>query len=169
MWTASLAGFGAILSLAASGANANVVCDAERALGVAGTNTSQDLQDTTKGFFTDRCESIVLTITHMDDASPSDIEGCIAHFGNIIDQCISTKSVQGGTVLADEALYGVYAVNTEKSDARERDFPNEGDEESALVVRRNRIRGKRRKDQTEEASNQAKEANDQAEEASTKV
>lgn len=153
MWAALLAGFGVILNLGASGADANIICDTKPALAVTTTSTAGGLQDATKdcielfcttrlkagetgGFFTDRCGQVVLTITHVDDASAqSDIEGCVTHFGDLVDQCIATKSVRGGTLLIGEVLYEAYVVNEEEKGIQGKGILSEENEKPTLRVR----------------------------------
>lgn len=153
-----LSSLGAVLSLGASGVLANVVCSTEPALGVASnatlsvndstqacikqfcTTALEDGLDDTEGYASDRCGSIQLTITQIDDDLQLNVDSCVAQFASIIDQCTI-----GGHTLATEALYQIQLSDTEEKSVHERELSVDAedddedvdeDEHSSLQARR---------------------------------
>ncbi|KAJ4297667.1 hypothetical protein N0V90_005561 [Kalmusia sp. IMI 367209] len=114
---------GAALSLGASGALANIICEPRYDPGANSTGVSipsvgtlveaaqhciEDVCATAGngGTITKDCGPIVLTITQFS-APPSDTSNCVDQFHNIISQCITTEVAQGGTSETHHALYEI--------------------------------------------------------------
>ncbi|KAJ4286475.1 hypothetical protein N0V90_013175 [Kalmusia sp. IMI 367209] len=87
-----------------------------------------------QGTVTGQCGPVVLTITPLSsDVLRSDIGDCVGQFQNIIDQCLTTDGVLGGTSETEQAVYDASVNESE-----------DGHDHHTLEARR-RGRGRTRK------------------------
>jgi hypothetical protein len=130
-----LPNLGVALSLLATGALGNVICDSkpDASMNHAAERIELCLEHFceapgTKNPAVVHCEQIVFSVTKLD-AAPTEA-GCLAQFKSIIGDCLTAKGVQGGILQAPEALYEVYAADSEGHEVPDEGEPKDADEDA---------------------------------------